>query len=300
MSNISDVVEKWGYQDVNEVNRYHEDSSRLLYSFTVNDKHMLLKGIPDEKPEAVINGNVSAHEYLGNQKHIAPQIIYTPSGKGYIYDDGYWFYLMEYIEGRTLEETQTDENALGKLARQIHSYKDYQYLSALNDDKMRFYEWFIDKGFKKEFDAILDQLPNFSECDQCFIHTDLGPHNAMMRSNGEVVLIDLDDSGIGSKYLDLGWAFIMQFVDYNHETEDIRYRFDLAEAFLHGYYGKEELSHKEYDLIWQGAIFMHISYMKTYGPYAVDSLWKILKFGMDQKDELWCLIKSESELKAIK
>ncbi|MDD4112070.1 MAG: hypothetical protein PHC56_03435 [Herbinix sp.] len=31
------------------------------------------------------------------------------------------------------------------------------------------------------------------------MHTDLGPHNAMMRTNGQVVLIDFDDSGIDSK-----------------------------------------------------------------------------------------------------
>ena len=37
-------------------------------------------------------------------------------------------------------------------------------------------------------------------------------------------------------------------------------------------------------------IQMHISYMQSYGPYAVDSLWKILKFGMKQKEVLWEMI----------
>ncbi len=104
------------------------------------------------------------------------------------------------------------------------------------------------------------------------------------------MLIDLDDSGIGSRHLDLGWAFIMQFVDFNQETGEMRYRFDLAEAFLHGYYGgaaEISMSAEEYDLLWQGAVFMHISYMQCYGPEAVDSLWEILKFGMRQKQQLW-------------
>ena len=30
----------------------------------------------------------------------------------------------------------------------------------------------------------------------------------------------------------------MQFVDYNKETGEIKYRFDLAKAFLKGYYEK--------------------------------------------------------------
>lgn len=101
------------------------------------------------------------------------------------------------------------------------------------------------------------------------------------------MFIDLDDSGIGSRYLDLGWPFIIQFVDFNHETEEMNYRFDLAQSLLEGYYGDETISREEYDLIFQGAIPMHISYMQTYGPYAVDSLWKILQFGIDQKEILW-------------
>ena len=35
---------------------------------------------------------------------------------------------------------------------------------------------------------------------------------------------------------------------------------------------------------------MHISYMKSYGPYAVDALWKILNYGMEQKEKLWDMI----------
>ena len=32
---------------------------------------------------------------------------------------------------------------------------------------------------------------------------------------------------------------------------------------------------------------MHISYMQSYGPDAVEDLWKILLFGMEQKETLW-------------
>jgi Ser/Thr protein kinase RdoA (MazF antagonist) len=287
---ITNVLKNWGFQETIIEKQFHEDSSRQIFSFTANNKRMLLKGIPDEMSENVIKGNVSAHEYLGNQEQIAPKIICTPDGNNYIHEDGFWFYLMEFIEGRSLEETIEDEYSLGKVARQLHSYTDYQYLSSLNDDKKVFYEWFTDKEFKKEFDSILDHLPDFEKYDQCFIHTDLGPHNAMMRPDGRVILIDLDDSGIGSKYLDIGWAFIMQFVDYNHETAEMKYRFDLAIAFLQGYYKNEKISRDEYDLIWQGAIFMHISYMKAFGPYAVDPLWNILKYGMCQKDKLWNIL----------
>ena len=108
------------------------------------------------------------------------------------------------------------------------------------------------------------------------------------------MLIDLDDAGIGSRYLDLGWPFVMQFVDFNHDTEEMTYRFDLAQSFLRGYFGEEKVSREEYDLLFQGAIQMHISYMQVYGPYAVDSLWKILLFGIEQKEVLWEMIQKEA------
>lgn len=287
MEQISQALKYWGITAFTLLERYHEKTERILCSIEAAGHIYFLKGLPREKAEETVLGNVRAQEYLGNREHMAPAIIYTADGKSYIGEGDYWFYLMEYIKGSNLEETTADEYVLGQMARKLHSLRDYTCSSSLKQDKSRFYDWFVEKPFKPEFDRILDGLPDFTQYEQCFIHSDLGPHNAMRRNTGEVVFIDLDDAGIGSRYLDLGWAFIMQFVDFNHQTEEMRYRFDLALAFLQGYYGDEPLSNAEYDLIWQGAVYMHISYMQVYGPDAVDSLWKILLYGMAQKKELW-------------
>ena len=117
---------------------------------------------------------------------------------------GYRFYLMEFIAGRQMEETPEDEYKLGQATRKMHLLQGYNVKSPLTQSKERYYTWFRNHAFVKEFDGILDAIPNFEELDQCFVHTDIGPHNAMVRTNGEAVFIDLDDSGIGSRYLDLG------------------------------------------------------------------------------------------------
>jgi len=284
---ILKALEHWGFSDVKIIQQFHEESTRLTFRVGADGRHLLIKGLPEEKTEDVIKGNTLAQEYLGNGKGLAPKLIYTPDGVCYIKLEDYWFYVLEWIEGANLEETPQDEYDLGVLAKKLHSFRDYEYPCALTEDKQMFYEWFGDKPFKAEFDAILDALPDFKTLDQCLIHTDLGPHNSVRNRQGEVMLIDLDDAGIGSRYLDLGWPFIMQFVDFNHDTEEMKYRFDLAESFLKGYYEGEELTKEEYDFLWHGAVYMHISYMQCYGPYAVDSLWSILKFGMAQKEVLW-------------
>jgi Ser/Thr protein kinase RdoA (MazF antagonist) len=249
---------------------------------------VIIKGIPIETKEEIVIANTKTHEYLGNSKGLAPRLIYLLDGSSYLKDESHYYYVMEFVQGRQLQETEEDEFLLGQAAAKLHELTDYNGYCSFNgeNEKKTFRGWFSERSFKAEYDAIIDSLPNFNEHKQCFIHTDIGPHNAMLNSEGKVIFIDLDDSGIGSKYIDLGWPFIMQFVDFNKETDEMKYRFDLARSFLKGYYGEKDISKEEIDMIWNGAIYMHIAYMQCYGPEAVDSLWQILKFGMKQKESL--------------
>ncbi len=291
MMYISDCVPgNWELKNPCIEESLKDEPARPVYKIKTDSGSYILKGFSGEMPETTIAGNVRAHLFLGNEKGLAPRIIPTKTGKYYIRENEYWFYLMEFIEGRQMQETPDDEFLLGKAARELHELTGYSEKSPFSQSKKQFYEWFRDRDFVKEFDGILDNIPDFEQLDQCFVHTDLGPHNAMLNKDGKVIFVDLDDAGIGSRYLDLGWPFIMQFVDFNHNTEEMKYRFGLAESFIRGYYGEAGLTRDEYDLLFYGAEQMHISYMQTYGPYAVDSLWRILNYGMDQKEALWEMI----------
>lgn len=286
-SQIETVLKNWGLDAPEIDEQFNEESARLIFRIKIHSQDYLLKGQPCGMSETTVKSNVWAHMFLGNENGMAPRLYPTKTGEFYISNQGYWFYLMEFIDGREMEETPGDEYKIGQAVRKLHNLQGYDVKSPMTQSKERFYTWFRKHSFVKEFDAILDALPDFQTLDQCFVHTDIGPHNTMLRQDGEVVFIDLDDAGIGSRYLDVGWPFIMQFVDFNHETEEMNYRFDLAQSFLRGYFGEGKISRREYDLIFQGAIQMHISYMQVYGPYAVDSLWKILLFGIEQKEQLW-------------
>lgn len=283
---IGKVLKHWEVDRTELLEQYRKDSPRLIFKIKAEDGFYILKGIPEEKPENVIIGNVEAHRFLGNEKGIAPRIFATRDGGFYVKEDGFWFYLLEFIDGQVPDASVENEELLGRLARQCHSYTEYPYPTGLSEEKQEFYEWFGEKLFKTEFDRILDGLPDFRKLDRCLIHTDLGPHNVIIKPDGKMVLIDLDDAGFGSRYLDLGYPFICQFVEHDDKM-NMRYRFDYAKALLKGYYGEEEIPRPEYELLWQGAVYMQISYMQCYGADAVDSLWQILKFGMEQKEALW-------------
>ena len=283
---IRDVLDHWKLSNSRPERQLHENTTRQIFVIRTDSGRYVLKGFPEDIPESTVQSNVQAHLFLGNEKGLAPRIYPARTGEYYVCNQGYRFYLMEYIEGRPMEETPEDEYRIGQAARKLHDLKGYSVKSPETQSKKRFYEWFRDRSFVKEFDAILDELPDFEKLDQCLIHSDLGPHNMMLRQDGKAIFIDLDDAGTGSRYLDLGWPFIMQFVDFDHDPE-MKYRFDLAESFLKGYYGEEGISREEYDLLFYGAEQMHISYMQSYGPYAVDSLWEILNYGISPKDTLW-------------
>ena len=283
---IRDVLDHWKLSNPRPETQLHENTTRQIFVIQTDSGRYVLKGFPEDIPESTVQSNIQAHLFLANEKDLAPRNFPARTGEYYICEQGYRFYLMEYIEGRPMEETPEDAYRIGQAARQLHDLKGYSVRSPETQSKKRFYEWFRDRSFVMEFDAILDELPDFEKLDQCLIHSDLGPHNMMLRQDGKAIFIDLDDAGIGSRYLDLGWPFIMQFVDFDHDPE-MKYRFDLAESFLKGYYGEEGISREEYDLLFYGAEQMHISYMKSYGPYAVDSLWEILNYGMDRKETLW-------------
>lgn len=289
MDIIKIIKENWGFEHAEVIEEYDVSGGRIVCKIRTESSDVVLKGIPNTIDKTVIESNTKAHEYLGNINGLAPSLLSLPDDSHYIRHDEYYFYLMTYIGGRQLQETADDEYLLGKKTRQLHQLHDHRVASPLYvPNKIKEYRsWFKEYDFKEQYNSIIDALPDFEMYDQCFIHTDIGPHNARYNKDGEVVFVDLDDAGHGPKYLDLGWPFIMQFVDYNKSTGEMKYQYDLAVAFLSGYFADGTIDKQTYDRIWEGAIYMHVSYMKTFGPEAVEPLWNILNFGMNQKDKLY-------------
>ena len=279
------TAHKHGIRHAEIIDRYNPDSPRLIYKLRADGKTLILKGIPDTVAETIIEGNVSAHEFLGAYG-LAPALIRFPDGSRYVREGGFWFYMFEFVDGETLTDSDEDERALGALSRRLHSLGGYTSETWFDGDRAPYYEKYHDRAWKSEFDRLLDGMPEFRTLAQCFIHSDIGPHNAMRKKNGDVVFIDLDDSGTGCRYLDLGYPFIMQYVQ-NGNDGSFGYNFDAAISFLRGYYGDTPPSREEYDLVWQGAVFMHISYMDVWGPDAVERMWHTLQYGLSQKEALW-------------
>lgn len=291
MDNVSKILGNWGITYSSILQQFNPGGGRIVCKIQTEIGIVILKGQPADSKEEFIVGNIHAHEFLGNLHNMAPKLYYRPDGTAIWKDDDHYYYLMEFITGRQAQETVDDERLLGEASAKLHQLTGYCEQSTFDVKNIikQVKGWFSEYAWKGEFDNIVASLPDFGQYRQCFIHTDIGPHNAIIQDDS-ITFIDLDDAGLGSQYIDLGWPFIMQFVNYNKQTHEMKYQFELAKAFLEGYIKHNKLTRLEYDLLWSGAIFMHISYMKCFGNEAEQSLWDILKFGISQKDELYKIV----------
>ena len=125
--NMDFVPEYWPLQKPVIIEQINEDSIRRLFRITTGTQQYVLKGFPGETAETTIKSNAAAHLILGNDNGMAPAIYPTRTGEYYIRHRGYWFYLMEFIEGRQMEETVDDEYRIGRLAKKLHDLNVHDY-----------------------------------------------------------------------------------------------------------------------------------------------------------------------------
>ena len=154
------VLEHWELRNPCTEEQLNGKPPRLVYKIKTDSGQFVLKGFPCKTPETTISSNVQAHLFLGNDYNLAPRLYRLKDGRYYFCEQGYWFYLMEFIEGRQMEETPKDAYMIGQAARKLHSLKDYSRKTPDDQSKKRFYEWFRDLPFVREFDAILDKIPD--------------------------------------------------------------------------------------------------------------------------------------------
>ena len=286
LERINNILANWNLTALNLPQQYKTGGGRLVYNVDTTIGKIILKGQPLIVSENVVLNIIRIHEFLGNKHHLAPKIYYQPNGSALWTDDTHYYYVMEFICGRTANNTPKDWAILGNATAQLHSLIGYDVPCSFNtnEDIQSFKNWYTEKPWKTEFDAIVNGLPNFNNHAQCLIHSDIGPANTLIRDDNSVAFIDLDSAGIGSQFVDLGWPFITHFVHYSKHNAEMAYKHELASSFLKSYYSRNKLTATDYELMWQGAAYSHIYNMQWSDETNI--MWEKLKFGLQQKNIL--------------
>lgn len=292
------LEKNWKLSNISQSRILQEKGGREVLHITSNEGSFVVKIYNANTAESEVTRNTEIFEIIKNSGfHNIPSLIKTIDNKTYTSFNGRFIFLMEFISGRILTKSKEDEFKLGVQMANLHRIKNCDIKSGV-DTKERIKNMllrFVNYSFKQEYDSVVNNLPDFNKFEQCLIHTDIFPKNAIENDKGEVILIDLDDAGLGSKYVDLGYPLITQFVQFKdrlpdtlpQESNEVYFESELAKFFYDGYSSISPIRQDEKELIFAGAVFMQLMYMPEYGEEAVPFLWKQLKFALENKELLF-------------
>jgi Ser/Thr protein kinase RdoA (MazF antagonist) len=214
-----------------------------------------------------------------------PGLVKTKSGDAYQEIEGRYVYLMECIEGVHPEPTAETYAKLGDLTADLHMITDYPYKAefqpaAIGEKNLRTIAERV--PFKDEYLKLLATLPAFDSLPESLVHTDIALVNVMERPNGEFVLLDLEEMGMGVRILDVALPLIHRFV-----SEDLVFSEENARAFYRAYLAKISLTEAEKELFFPAALFTALMYI-VYGD--TTKRWHRIQWALENRAQLESVI----------
>ncbi|MBI4232039.1 phosphotransferase, partial [Candidatus Peregrinibacteria bacterium] len=231
------------------------------------------------RTEDKIKRDTFASDFLqANDFRNIPVLLKTRGGSNYQNIDGRFVYVMERIDGEAPERTPGNWARLGEIAAELHNISNYplKTLFTVESEKQKFREIAANLSFEEEYMKLVESLPAFTALSTSLIHTDIGPHNAVQKPDGTIILTDLDDVGVGPTILDLGFPLICHFVTHEPEFEK-----EKATAFYDAYFAKRTLPNRERVLIFDAGLFFALLYV----PYGdIEKNWQRIKFAVENRE----------------
>lgn len=226
-------------------------------------------------PEALTK-NLLAFELLPQKGFChMPKLLKTKQRDTFEAIDGNYVYLLEYVGERSPDPTTVTYTKLGLLTAELHAVEPYPYQTEFDPAKIIVKDLpRIAKRlpFQAEYLEVIRTLPSFAGLPQAVIHTDIAPGNAIEKANGEIVLIDWDDVGMGPRLLDIAFPLVQQFV-----SEERVFAQANAHAFYDAYLSRIPLTDEEVQLLFPAALFIALMYI-IYGN--TEKRWKRIQWAL--------------------
>ncbi len=258
------------------------DGNRSVSIIDSNEGKYICKIADEWKTSEYLKKDLLAYELLParNFHHIS-KLLKTNNNQPYVEVTGKNVYLLEYVEGENPIPSRITYTKLGGIIAELHSVMDYPYptqfqpLAIIQNDLPSLVR---DQPFQAEYMDIVRSLPDFNALPTTLIHTDVAPVNAIEKSDGEIILIDWDDVGVGVRILDIAFPLIQQFT-----SEDCEFNTGIAKAFYNAYKAKIQLTDKELDRIFDAALFIALMYI-IYGN--IEKRWNRIQWSLKNRSTL--------------
>lgn len=264
------------------------DGGRNVAIVNTNEGKFVYKIADKWKTKDVLNRDLLAFELLLQKGFMhVPRLLKTKDGNLYAEIEGRFIYLLEYVGNKNPKPTIQTYAKLGKITAELHQIQDYPYKTEFHPapiiakDLVSIAERL---PFKESYLKVVESLPSFDGLPEALIHTDIAPGNAIEKANGDVVLIDWDDIGVGIRILDISFPLIQQFI-----SEDAEFSENNARAFYAAYFSKLKLTETEMNNIFPAALFIALMYI-IYGD--MEKRWKRIQWAIENRKMLEGVIRA--------
>lgn len=247
-------------------------------------------------------GEMAVLRLCYEERYPAPRLIPTAAGNVlFPWKEGEG-YITSWIEGDEPSGDVDDAYCLGLATGQLHAIStDQRGLPMTNfaipsarrefhaldaDPAVRSWKGYVD--LRRQLLAAWADLPDLETVPQAIVHTDVCWGNSIRTANGEIVLIDWDDTGLGAAIQDVGY-----FLAHNAvlpATGD-QWAPDIAMAFLKGYESVRPLTPVEQDLLPDAMVFGVLSYvLAPWEGRVIKRNWRRVRAILDHPDQIRAMI----------
>jgi homoserine kinase type II len=247
----------------------------------------VLKITTENRPYEVVQREVKVLAYLQGYQYPAPVPLEAKHGGWLVPFEKRFIYLYPYIEGRSPIPGTEFYIRLGVILARLHSLPVSSdiaaseitpaillpemkgYLEALEDPEQ--------KGYAQDLIEDIDQFPSFEGLPEALIHTDPWFDNLIVDRQGNLYLVDWDDTGITYPLLDVGYviAHLCTFTPRDQKKwritprGRIAWKPEWAKAFLDAYQSIRRLTNREKELLTEAALFNMIEYMLDFDTHTL-------------------------------
>jgi Ser/Thr protein kinase RdoA (MazF antagonist) len=260
-----------------------QSGERIVYEVEANEGKYVFKIADPSKNEATVLKDTQILRFFEEVDYPAPRLLLSKNGTNYIQHEGKCIYAFSYLEGREPEQSVETYAKLGAVTARLHQLQGYTIPTDFTAEVE--VPIMLERAKKFNMDAhyaeLVKQLPDFTRFPTCLIHTDIGSHNSIELTNGQIELIDWDDAGIGTRILDLGFPLICDFV-----TKDLTFDKDRATAFYTAYCSVIDLTDDEKRHLFDAGLFYALSYTIFDDTGIVEGQWRKVLWAVEHRDEI--------------
>jgi Ser/Thr protein kinase RdoA (MazF antagonist) len=213
-----------------------------------------------------------------------PAILKTRTGCNYQKIGDHPVYILDFIAGKEPQRTRENYRRLGEITGELHAIVGYphKYLFTVADVIPELYEIAGTLSFAQDYARIVKRLPSFQDLPVALIHGEiLG--NCIQDPAGQMVIVDWDEAGSGTRVLDLGQPLLQVFL-----SEDLEWDQVGAGEFYEGYFSHIALDDREISRIFDAGLFYALRYI-IYGN--TEKRWERIQFAVRNRDLLAAVVR---------